>query len=301
MGREDWKMGMISDCYQLPPLVEIGNSTAVKTPPPLPVYPSPLLASRAEDMPPANSRPLCAASPLPPIPRPCPCPFTNSPPSVRSPAGQEAPQTLAAQGFPANAEKVQIPAFTRAKVRQIDRGSRAGSSAGRQSFPRSKWAKWAKWAKMWQGAPLVPSSCPPALLPSMHQYRATCPHVKQGEGQRRYSRFGSKNACQGIILDRQEYSCVRNYLQFGRQHVDMSTCVFYCSYICTSFIYMNALQLIPIPPLLPLFPPLPALLPPLSTHPLPCTSPRFLSTSLPRVAPSTPHRPPTAPCLVWSI
>ena len=68
----------------------------------------------------------------------------------------QAPQTLATQGFPANAEKVQKPAFTAAKMGQDQAGIMGRIKRMGVWFPRSKWAKWAKWAKMGQGVPLVP-------------------------------------------------------------------------------------------------------------------------------------------------
>ena len=69
------------------------------------------------------------------------------------------------------------------------------------------------------------------LLPSCHAPKraagAAPPRMSsRAKGKSWYFRFGTENACQGITLDRLEYSCVCNYLQFGRQYVDMSTCDF---------------------------------------------------------------------------
>lgn len=88
---------------------------------------------------------------------------------------------------------------------RIKPGSWAGSRAGRRSFLRSKWAK------VGQGVSLP--SCPPALLRPYTQTRSPCTSscmIVQGAGQAVLSRFDTENACQGIILDRLEYSCVCN-------------------------------------------------------------------------------------------
>ena len=69
-------------------------------------------------------------------------------------------------------------------------------------FPRSKWAK------VGQG---LPWCRPPALLPRTQTRSVSGCLIKQGEGQKRVFPIRyKKNTCQGIMLDRQEYSCVRN-------------------------------------------------------------------------------------------
>lgn len=109
-------MRMNSDCYQLQENQRKNDPLTVKTPPPCLGCPSPLLASLAENIPPANHPPpLRQRFPC----SPCPCPCINSP-AARAKSSRasraKTPQTLAAQGFPVNAEKVQFPAFTAAKV-----------------------------------------------------------------------------------------------------------------------------------------------------------------------------------------
>lgn len=85
--------------------------------------------------------------------------------------------------------------------------------------------------KVVQGVSLVPpvllSSCPCSGRAPKCAAGAAPPRMSsRAKGKSWYFRFGTENACQGIILDRLEYSCVRNYLQFGWQYVDMSTCDF---------------------------------------------------------------------------
>ena len=130
MGREDWKMGMISDCDELQKNQAQNDPLTVKTPSPLHWFPSCLVDAGRQ----------VAGALSPADPPAAALPSSGPPPAMLPAMGSnssraQVPQSLAPQGFLANAEKVQIPAFTRAKVRQIDRGSRAGSRAGRRSFP----------------------------------------------------------------------------------------------------------------------------------------------------------------------
>ena len=160
-------------------------------------------------------------SPAAPAPAPAP--------AWAAPWGEKPRKALRVNGSGRMPKRYRNQHSRRRRWGRIKPGSWPGSSAGRRSFPRSKWAKW---AKVWQGAPLVPSSCPPAFLPcSGHAPKraagAAPPSMSsRAKGKSWYFRFGTENACQGITLDRMEYSCVCNYLQFGRQYVDMSTCDF---------------------------------------------------------------------------
>ena len=180
----------------------------------------------------------------------------------------QVPQSLAAQGFLANAEKVQIPAFTRAKVRQIDRGSRAGLRAGRRSFPRSNWCRGAPWR--------FPSSCPPALLPS-----CPTPAIHPNAQHAYPSDQAHTSTC--IILYYLYYLVLLVLYCTIRQ--------VYLSFIDKfSFIYRLPIYRLSIHHQARY----------MSTHPPPCTALHTPAASLPLVAPSRLHRPLTAPCLVWS-
>lgn len=166
-------MGMISDCYQLQENQRKNGPLAVKTPSPpalsirLPCWPAVRRIRPRRSLSPSR-----AASPYH-LPRPMPCPCTNFPPSVRSPAGQEVPQTLAAQGSPANAEKVQIPALTEGQTGR--RWCRwAGSCAGHAGVsPGRSRARGSPWC--------FSPSCPPALLRPCTQTRSmSCCLIEQG-------------------------------------------------------------------------------------------------------------------------
>ena len=165
-GGGNWKTGMISDCYQLQENQRKNGPLAVKTPPPpawaarLPCWPA-----VRRPYPRRSLAPSRAALPLLTIPRPMPCP-------VQLPAARA---NSSRARSPANPCGIRLPEQMLKRYRnQHSRRRRRGplwprSSAGRRSFPRSKWAKW---AKVWQGAPLVPSSCPPALLRPCTQTRS---------------------------------------------------------------------------------------------------------------------------------
>ena len=144
-------------------------------------------------------------SPAAPAPAPAP--------AWAAPWGEKPRKALRVNGSGRMPKRYRNQHSRRRRWGRIKPGSWPGSSAGRRSFPRSKWAKW---AKVWQGAPLVPSSCPPALLPcSGHAPKraagAAPPSMSsRAKGKSWYFRFGTENACQGITLDRLEYSCVCN-------------------------------------------------------------------------------------------
>ena len=126
----DWKMGMISDCYQLQENQRKNDPLTVKTPSPLHWFPSCLVDAGRQ-----------VAGALSPADPPAAALPSSSPPSVTLPAGRiqtgcKAPQSLARQRLPANAEKVQIPALTEGQVVQVGRIMQA--------------------VKMGQGVPLVP-------------------------------------------------------------------------------------------------------------------------------------------------
>lgn len=106
----DWKTGMISDCYQLQENQRKNDPLAVKTPSPLHWFPSCLVD--------AGRQVVGALSPADPPAAALP---SSGPPPVTLPAGRiqagcKAPQSLARQRLRANAEKVQFPAFTAAKM-----------------------------------------------------------------------------------------------------------------------------------------------------------------------------------------
>ena len=143
---------MISDCDELQKNRTQNDPLTVKTPPPLHWFPSYLVdAGRqvAGALSPAD--PPAASLPSSGLPAMLPDTGANSS-RARSPANP------CGARLPGECRKGTETSIHQAKVRQIDRGSRAGSRAGRRSFPRSKWAK------VGQGVPLP--SCPPALLPS---------------------------------------------------------------------------------------------------------------------------------------
>ena len=138
----DWKMGMISDCYQLQENQRKNDPLTVKTPSPLHWFPSCLVD--------AGRQVAGALSPADPPAASLP---SSGPPLLCFPlwgriqAGPKVPQSLAAQGFRANAEKVQKPAFTAATA----------------------WRRWCRWAgscrpRIWGKG--FPWCHPPALLPS---------------------------------------------------------------------------------------------------------------------------------------
>lgn len=91
---------------------------------------------------------------------------------------------------------------------------------------------------------------------------------------------------------------MRIYIQFGGQYVDMSTCDFLpFTYLYIVHIYERFTSSTNF---LPSFPSIPPLLPlPPSIHLPPCTFLRNPAAWLPLAAPSTLHRPLTAPFLVW--
>lgn len=168
-------MGMNSDCYQLRRMAIFGKSGTVKTPSPLHGLPS-CLAD-------AGRQVVDALSPADPPAAALP---SSGPPPAMLPAGRiqagcKAPQSLARQRLPANAEKVQKPAFTAAKAGQDQAGIMGRIKRRAAKFPPVEVGEVGEGvARGSPGAVLLPF-CP---TPAMHQYRAACPTVKQGEGQK---------------------------------------------------------------------------------------------------------------------
>ena len=155
---------MISDCYQLQENQRKNGPLTVKTPPPLHWFPSCLVD--------AGRQVVGALSPADPpaaaLPSSSPPPVTL--PAGRSPAGQEAPQTLAAQGFPANAEKVQKPAFTAAKMGQDQAGIMGRIKRRAAKFPPVEVGEVGEGvARGSSGAVLLPSCPAPAMHPNAQQ------------------------------------------------------------------------------------------------------------------------------------
>ena len=186
---------MISDCYQLQENQRKNGPLTVKTPSPLHWFPSCLVD--------AGRQVVGALSPADPpaaaLPSSSPPPVTL--PAGRSPAGQEAPQTLAAQGFPANAEKVQIPAFTEAKT-------------GR------RWCRWAgscrprRWGKgfPWCMRPFFPSSpSDPPRSCSSDPPSVLLPGAAVLPGLLRSSFSGWSKWVQGGFFDSVARSCVKYF------------------------------------------------------------------------------------------
>ena len=134
---------MISDCYQLQENQRKNDPLTVKTPPPCTGSP-PATADAGRQV----------AGTLSPADPPAAALSSSGPPPVTLPAGRiqagcKAPQSLARQRLPANAEKVQIPALTEGQT-------------GR------RWCRWAgscrprRWGNgfPWCLCPFFPSSPP---------------------------------------------------------------------------------------------------------------------------------------------
>ena len=202
MGSEDWKMGMISDCYQLQENQRKNDPLTVKTPSP---------------------------------------PCTGSPPAWWMQGGRlrahclrlilrrrrSLPPALPLSRFPLGEFK------QGAKPRKALRVNGSRRMPKRYNFQHSRMRRWGAGgaggrdqAGREDGATGSPgASRPPALLPySGHAPKraagAAPPRMSsRAKGKSWYFRFGTENACQGIILDMLEYSCMRNYLHFGRRYI----------------------------------------------------------------------------------
>lgn len=140
----DWKTGMISDCDELQKNQAQNDPLTVKTPPPCTGSPPAWWIQGGRWRAHCLRLILRRRRSLPPAPMPC------FPIRGRSPAGQEAPKSLAAQGFLANAEKVQIPALTEGQA------GRRWRRWARSSRPR-RWGKGFPWCLCpFSPSPLLP-------------------------------------------------------------------------------------------------------------------------------------------------
>lgn len=175
-------MGMISDCYQLQENQRKNDHLAVKTPPPpagadrLPCWPA-----VRRTYPRRSLAPLRSVSPStypPPLPLPLP-----QFPAVRAKSSRaRSPAKPCASTAPGECRKGTISSIHGGEGRavacrdhgqdQAQGGEVSPGRSGRSGRSGRRWGKWFPWC--------FSSSCPPA----MHQYRAACPTVKQGEGQK---------------------------------------------------------------------------------------------------------------------
>ena len=162
----NWKTGMISDCDELQENQRKNGPLTVKTPSP-PCTGSPpawrmqggvwlahflrLILRRRRSLPPA-------------------LPLSRLPLRGRSQAGRKAPQSLARQRLRANAEKVQKPAFTAAKVGQDQAGIMGRIKRRAAKFPPVEVGEVGEGvARGSPGAVLLPSCPAPAMHPNAQQ------------------------------------------------------------------------------------------------------------------------------------
>ena len=169
-------MGMISDCYQLQENQRKNGHLAVKTPSPLHWFPSCLVDAGRQ----------VAGALSPADPPAAALPSSGPPPAMLPAMGSnssraQVPQTLAAQCFLANAEKVQIPAFTRRR-----RGECGRDMSG--IMCRAAWLPLVEVVQMsGKGFPwCMPSTCFSSSLRPCTQTRSrgSSSLVMQGEGRK---------------------------------------------------------------------------------------------------------------------
>ena len=171
----DWKMGMISDCYQLQENQRKNDPLTVKTPSPLHWFPSCLVDAGRQVVGALSPADPPAAS-LPSSGPPAMLPDTGAKSSrARSPAK---PCASTAPGECRKGTNSSIHPGEGETDRQRITGRITGMAA---KFPPVEVVEVVQ--RVLLALRVLLPSCPPALLPSMHQYRATGPHVKQGEGQ----------------------------------------------------------------------------------------------------------------------